>query len=360
MPGSRGHIVSATAADVRDALVEGESGFLSVLPEKERPTYEPSKRRLVWPNGSRALLFSADEPRRLRGPQCHWAIADELCAWRYPEAWDQLLFGLRLGQDPRVAVATTPKPTLLLRNLVRDPTCHVTRGSTYDNRANLAPAFFEQIIKRYEGTRLGRQEINAELLEDVEGALWTWATVEACRVSALPVDKEGKPLPMQRIVVGVDPKASAQADSETGIVVAGLCADGLVYVLDDASVNDTPEAWAKAVVDAYHRWQANCVVPEANQGGDMVESVLRAAGGWGVAIRPVWASRGKQTRAEPVSLLYEKGNVRHVGAFPTLEQQMCSWAPGSPSPDRMDALVWAVTALGVEPGGIEIGPDIWR
>lgn len=335
-PGSRGSIVGATVDDARDILVDGESGFLNAIPEENRPTHEASKRRLTWPNGSVATLFSADKPERLRGKQCHWAISDELAAWRYPEAWDQLLLGLRLGQDPRVAIATTPRPTKLIRELIKDDTCHVTRGTTYDNRANLAPAFFEQVIRRYEGSRLGRQELNAEILDDIEGALWTYAMMDAARVSEAPE--------MVRIVVGVDPKTSSEADSETGIIVAGTGTDGHFYILEDCSVNDSPEAWARRVVSAYTRHKADRIIAEANQGGDMVTSVLRTVER-NISITPVWASRGKQTRAEPIAALYEQGRVHHIGALPQLEDQMCTWVPGAPSPDRMDALVWAVTAL---------------
>ena len=335
-PGSRGSIVGATVDDARDILVDGESGFLNAIAEANRPVHEASKRRLTWPNGSVATLFSADKPERLRGKQCHWAISDELAAWRYPEAWDQLLLGLRLGQDPRVAIATTPRPTKLIRDLLKDPTCHVTRGTTYDNRANLAPAFFEQVIRRYEGSRLGRQELNAEILDDIEGALWTYAMMDAARVSEAPE--------LVRIVVGVDPKTSSEADSETGIIVAGTGTDDQFYILEDCSVNDSPEAWARRVVGAYSRHKADRIIAEANQGGDMVTSVLRTVDR-NISITPVWASRGKQTRAEPIAALYEQGRVHHVGALAQLEDQMCTWVPGAPSPDRMDALVWAVTAL---------------
>lgn len=336
LPGSRGAIIAATAADARDVIVEGVSGILTVAREHERPHYKPSKRRLTWPNGTVATLFSAEEPNRLRGPQFHWAIGDEVAAWKYPEALDMLMFGLRLGDDPRCALATTPRPTKQIRELIADPTTHVTRGSTYENKANLAPQFFAQIIAKYEGTRLGRQELNAELLDDVEGALWTLALIEAHRVTKHP--------PLTRVVVGVDPKASVLADSETGIVVAGLGVDGHAYVLDDASLNDTPERWASQVVSAYHRHKADRIVPEVNQGGDMVAATLRAIDPT-VPVRPVHASRGKVTRAEPVVTLYEQGRVHHVGVFAKLEDQMCSWVPGEASPDRMDALVWAITEL---------------
>jgi predicted phage terminase large subunit-like protein len=335
MPGSRGYLVASTAADVRDVLIDGESGFLN-LPDGRRPTFEASKRRLTWPNGSVATTFSAEKPDRLRGPQSHWAIADELAAWKYPDAWDMLLMGLRLGQMPQIAVATTPRPAPIIRKLVADSTCVVTRGSTYDNQSNLAPAFLKTIISRYEGTRLGRQELNAELLEDVEGALWTLAMIDAHRVKDAPQ--------LRRVVVGVDPKAAVTADSETGVVVAGLGSDGDFYVLEDASLNGSPEQWGRAVVAAYQQNRADRIVPEVNQGGDMVSSVLRAVDAR-VAIRPVHASRGKVTRAEPIAALYEQGKVHHVGSFSKLEDQMTQWVPGMASPDRMDALVWALTDL---------------
>lgn len=336
MPGSRGMVAGATAADVRDILVEGESGFLAL--KKDPPKYEPSKSRLTWPNGSIALLRSADEPERFRGPQQHWAIADEWCSWRYPAAWDMLMLGLRLGKDPRCVVATTPKPTKLLRTLMVDSTTVITRGSTYDNRDNLAPPFFEQIIRRYEGTRLGRQELNAEVIEDVEGALWRRAMLDENRVAAAP--------PLLRVVIGVDPKASVEADSETGIVAVGLAEDGAIYVVDDVSLNGSPEQWARAVMAAFHRNEADRVIVEVNQGGDMVTSVLRIVpDGAGLPISEVRATRGKYLRAEPIAALYEQGRVRHVGMFAKLEDQMCNWTPGDASPDRLDALVWAITGI---------------
>ena len=335
-PGTRGNIVGATGSDVRDILVNGESGFLNVIAEDERPRYKPSELTLLWPNGSMALLFSADEPNRLRGKQCHWAIADELAAWRYPAAWDQLLFGLRLGNDPRAAIATTPRPTKLIRSLVKDATCHVTRGSTYDNKANLASQFYTDIINRYEGTRLGRQELNAEILEDVEGALWKQDAIDNNRVTEARV--------FTRIVIGVDPKASAEADSETGIIVMGLGQDGRGYVIADYSIDGTPEQWAQRVAYAYEQHSADRVVVEVNQGGDMVSSVLRATG-VRLPIQTVRASRGKYTRAEPIAALYEQGKVVHVGVHSALEDQLCTWTPGDSSPDRLDALCWAAWAL---------------
>lgn len=358
MPGSFGALVAATSADTRDVLVEGESGFLATSTDADRPRYEPSKRRLTWPNGSRATLFSADEPDRLRGPQHHWAIADELAAWRYPEAWAMLMFGLRLGQDPRVAIATTPRPVPLIRNLLANPSTVTTRGTTYENQANLAPAFFEEIIREYEGTRLGRQELNAELLDDVPGALWTRATLDEYRVRHAP--------DLTRIVVGIDPAAtSGEESAETGIIVAGLGADGHGYVLQDVSLRDTPARWGEVAVHAYDRHEANRIVVETNQGGDMVEHVIKTAArdlyrqdkrpSPVVPIRKVRASRGKATRAEPIAALYEQGRVHHVGSFAALEDQLCTWVPGEASPDRLDALVWALSDLMLRPVGEATG-----
>jgi phage terminase large subunit-like protein len=331
---SRGAIVAATAADARDIIVLGESGFLNT---STGIIYEPSKRRLVWPNGSTGTLFSAEEPDRLRGHQFHWGLADELAAWRYPEAWDMLMFGMRLGDNPQVAIATTPRPTRIIRDLMADEHCRVTRGSTYENRANLAPAFFDAILKKYEGTRLGRQEIEAEILDDVPGALWTRAILEANRVRTAPV--------LYRIVVAIDPAITAKDDSdETGIIVAGIDEQQQGYVLEDCTLRGSPDAWAQVAVDAYHRWHADSIVAEVNQGGDMVKYTLQTIPG-APPIKAVHAAKGKHTRAEPVSALYEQGNIHHVGMFAELEDQMCTWVPGESSPDRMDALVWAFTEL---------------
>lgn len=321
---------------MRDTLIEGESGLKTICPSL---TYEPSKRRITWPNGAQAICFSADEPNRLRGPQFHWAIADEIAAWSYPEAWDMLMMGLRLGSDPRCAVATTPRPTKLIKALVANSSTDVTRGTTYDNRANLAPAFFEKIISHYEGTRLGRQELNAEILADMAGALWTRDLLDTCRVTAAPQ--------MTRIVVAVDPEATAtETSAETGIIVAGLGIDRQAYLLDDKSIKGSPLTWAKQAIAAYHTRRADRVVYEANQGGDMVAHTLRSADQT-VPLKSVHASRSKQARAEPVAALYEQGRVHHVGAFVDLEDQLCNWSPntGAPSPDRLDALVWAITEL---------------
>lgn len=347
-------LIGRTAADVRDVMVEGESGILAISPPWNRPKYEPSKRRLTWPNGAVATTYSGDEPDLLRGPQHDFGWADELAAWRYPDAWDQFLFGLRLGLNPRAVVTTTPRPTPIIKQLIADPLTHVTRGSTYANAANLAPAFLEQILKKFEGTRLGRQEIEGAVLDDNPNALWQRDIIEETRhIGPLPS--------FTRIVVGVDPQIAdpeklrrgEEQTAETGIVVAACTGgrDGEGYVLDDRTVRASPAIWAEAVAAAYHAHKADRIIAEANQGGAMVEATMQAYGaqrGRSLPVTLVHAARGKQTRAEPVSLLYEKKRVHHVGAFPALEDQMCEWEPGMPSPDRMDALVWALTELLVE------------
>lgn len=341
-PGSRGHLVAPTAADLRDTMIEGPAGILVTAPRGFRPFYEPSKRKLTWPNGSTALLFSADEPERFRGPQCWWAWCDEAASWRYPEAFDQLLFGLRLGSRPRVVVTTTPKPVKLIRDLIARTDCVVSRGKTADNRANLAAAFLSTVVARYEGTRLGRQELDAELLEDVPGALWTRHVIEESRV-------EVKRLPaLKRMVVGIDPAAtSSEGADETGIVLAALGIDGHGYVLTDASARLAPAGWATKAITLYRDQKADRIVAEINNGGEMVEYTLRTVDP-AVSYRAVHATRGKAKRAEPVSALYEQGKVHHVGSFPQLEDQMCNYVPdqaNQSSPDRMDALVWALTDL---------------
>jgi phage terminase large subunit-like protein len=333
-------LVGPTAGDVRDTMIEGESGLLSIYPAHQRPRYEPSKRRVTFHNGAMATAFSADEPDRLRGPNHDLAWADELAAWRYPEAWDMLQLGLRIGAQPRTVVTTTPKPIPLVRRLIgtEDGTVHMTRGSTFDNRANLASAFLDEVISRYEGTRLGRQELYAEVLDDVEGALWSRDLLEEHRVTQLPN--------IARLVVAVDPAAgSKEHNAETGIVVVGLGDDGHGYVIDDVSLRGTPNDWGRAAVAAYHRHEADLIVAESNQGGDMVSHTLRTVDP-AVPVKMVHASRGKRTRAEPVSALYEQGRVHHLGFHGELEDQLCSWVPDhAVSPDRLDALVWGVTEV---------------
>jgi predicted phage terminase large subunit-like protein len=337
-------IVAPTFADARDTCIEGESGLRSICQPDEITRWNRSMGELEFSNGARVKLFSGDQPDRMRGPQHYAMWYDELGAFKYAQqAWDMGMFGLRLGDNPRCIVTTTPRPIPLIRRLLKDAKTHVTTGSTYENRDNLAPAFFADIVSRYEGTRLGRQELNAELLEDVDGALWARDLLEANRATEI-----GQTV---RVVVGVDPKANAEADSETGIVVGARGADGRLYVLDDASLNGTPEQWARQVVSTFRKWRADRVVVERNQGGDMVASVLRAIDA-SLPIREVYATRGKYTRAEPIAAMYEQGKVRHVGAFPKLEDQMCTWLPGENSPDRLDAMVWALTDLSTGAGSL--------
>ncbi len=344
-PKARIGLIAPTAADARDVMVEGASGILNIAPDHFRPSYESSKRRLTFPNGALATLYSSEEPERLRGPQ-HSAIwADELCAWSNgQQTWDMAMFGLRLGRSPRVMVSTTPKPTKLLKDLVSGAGQDVviTRGSTFDNKANLADAFFSQIIRKYEGTRLGRQELNAELLMDMPGALWSHGVIDSTRVKEAPE--------LCRVVVAVDPAVSTSENSdETGIVVAGVDRSGRGYVLADLSGKYQPHEWARVACNAFRTHKADRIIAEKNQGGAMVENTIRAVGGF-VPIRLVHASRGKVTRAEPISALYEQKRVSHVGVFSALEDQMCAFTSDfdrsrQGSPDRVDALVWALTEL---------------
>lgn len=344
-------LVAPTAADARDTMVEGTSGILSLyrhLPSHQQPVYFPSKRRISWPNGARATLYSAEKPDRLRGPQhdCFWA--DELAAWADAQAvWDQLQFGLRLG-NPRGIVTTTPRAIALVRALLNDVNTAAVRGSTYENAANLAPAFLAAIRKVYEGTRLGRQEIHAEILDDNPSALWKMGLIEATRVRQMPN--------LIKVAGGVDPATSATATSaETGIVFAGVgecrCkgeSENHGFVFDDRSGVYTPEKWARAVADGYGHHHADRIIGEVNNGGDLVESNLRSLGGdANISFTAVHASRGKQTRAEPIASLYEQQKVHHVGGLPKLEDQMTQWDPlnDPKSPDRMDALVWVLTYL---------------
>jgi phage terminase large subunit-like protein len=336
-------LIAPTAADTRDVMVEGESGILSVARDGERPLYEPSKRRLTWPNGAVATTYSADEPERLRGPQhdCLWG--DEPASWRRPETWDMAMFGLRLGDDPRALVTGTPKPVRLIRELRALETTVVTRGRTLDNAANLAPQFLDSIVAKYQGTRLGQQELEGELLDDTPGALWQWG------MFATPEFRLEHAPPLKRLVVGVDPAASSHEDSdETGIVAAGLGADGRGYVLADASLRGTPNEWARTVAGLYSSLRADKVIAERNNGGEMVASVMRTVAP-NMPVETVWASRGKRTRAEPIAALYEQNKVSHVGLFTELETQLTSWMPGESSPDRLDALVWALSELMLEP-----------
>jgi phage terminase large subunit-like protein len=335
-------LVGATIAEVRAVMIEGESGLLSVGPPGKRPIWEPSVGRLTWPNGVQGLVYSAENPEKLRGPSHHFAWCDELAKWGYPqETWDNLQMGLRLGATARAMVTTTPRPIELVRKLFGDVAVAKTFGATTDN-AFLPQAFTDWVQDTYAGTRLGRQELDGELIDDVAGALWTRAAIEACRARAMSEAR--------RVVIGVDPPAGVGGDA-CGIVVVALGGDGVAYVLEDASVSGlAPEGWAAAVAGAAARYKVDRVIAEANNGGSMVESVLLAADA-ALPVQLVHASQGKSARAEPVAMLYSKGRVRHLGAFPALEDELCGLVQGGGyegpgrSPDRADALVWAVWAL---------------
>lgn len=360
----RGGLIAPTAADARDVMIEGESGLLACCDKYDqtydgvhmgKPLYEPSKRRVTWENGAMVTLFSADEPERLRGPQHEFIWADEIVAWRRPETWDLAMFGLRLPtRPPKAFISTTPKPKKLILDLMKDPSTAMTRGSTYSNRANLAKKFFDQIVTKFEGTRLGQQELMGVVLEEAEGALWSRDMIDRTRVPCIPLDENFYFL---RIVVAVDPAITAHAESdETGIVVVGLGNDKHAYILADVSGTMMPGAWAKKAVDTAVLWQADAIVAEGNQGGEMVRHTIqteidsRNSKGHGVVSLPVQivhASRGKAARAEPISALHEQGKVHFVGSkMSELEDQLCVWEPlsGEGSPDRLDAMVWGVTA----------------
>jgi len=316
-------------------MIEGESGILAICPPDERPAYVASKRRLEWQNGAVSLIFTADEPERLRGKQHYKIWADEVAAWRYEESWSQAMMGLRLGDNPQGIVTTTPKPTKLFLELLKDPRNIVTTGTTYENRANLAAGFFNYVISKYEGTRLGRQELNAEVLTDMPGALWKRADIDKNRVLKAPET-------LDRVVVGVDPTASSGGD-EAGIITEGKAGDDY-YCLADDSTHGSPQAWASAAVKAYYMHKADCIVAEKNNGGEMVEAVIKQVDP-NVNVKLVWASRGKATRAEPIAAIAEQGRDHHVGTFAQLEDELCQWVPGDASPNRLDAKVWAITEL---------------
>jgi len=345
-PQARIALVSASLGEARAVMVEGQSGILAISPPTRRPDFEPSLRRLTWPNGAQALLYSAGEPEALRGPQHSHAWCDEIAKWetagnRAEAAWDNLLLGLRLGERPRVIATTTPRAVPLLRRLLGDTDVVVTSGATQENADHLPQRFIPDVRNSLASALMARQELDGELLEDLPGALWTRGLLEAVRVPETPL--------AERIVIGVDPPASSGGDA-CGIVVCGL-AQGLGYVLADVSVEGaSPERWARCVAEAAAAWAADRVVAEANQGGEMVASVLRAADS-DLPLRRVHASRGKAARAEPVAALYEAGRVRHAGTFAALEDQLCGLIAGGGyegpgrSPDRADALVWALTEL---------------
>ncbi|MEN6537373.1 MAG: terminase family protein [Bryobacteraceae bacterium] len=370
-PGEIAHVVGRTAAEVRDVLVIGPAGILAHCPPWFKPKHRKQERRIDFPNGARVFLFSAEEPDQLRGPQCHIAFADELAAWASVDTLSNLRLGLRLGKKPRLIVATTPRKTkvfLALLDLIKKlpaQRCVVTRGSTLDNRDNLAEEYIEDIIATYEGTRLGRQELYGELLDDNPRALWSRELIDSTRL--LRPDPSD---PVVRIVVAVDPSVAdgtEEAHAECGIVVCGLTSKKRMLVLEDASMKGPPTKWAEAVTVAAFKWTANYVVAEANNGGELVRTNILAVAGPQLKVKKVNASMGKVPRAEPISSLYEQGRVSHVGTHIHLENQMCEWEPPTGqndrregklrSPDRMDALVWAGTELmlgGKQGGGFSM------
>ena len=339
-------LIGETEHDAREVMIEGVSGLLRIVPRDERPLWIPTRRRLEWPNGAVAQVFSAEDPEQLRGPQFHAAWSDELAKWRHAEdAYNMLQFGLRLGHRPRQLITTTPRATPLIKQLMAAPRTAVTRAATHVNAAFLSPTFLTDIVDCYDGTQLGRQEILAEIIEDRAGALWTRAMIEECRVRATP--------PLGRIVVAVDPPAGGpQGSGACGIVAAGRAEDGTIYVLEDATVAGLgPSGWAAKAVAVYRRHQADTMVAEVNQGGDMVRAVIRQVDD-AVPVKSVHATRDKWVRAEPVAMMYAQGRVKHVDPpLARLEDEMCelelNGLSGGRSPDRLDALVWAVTELGV-------------
>jgi phage terminase large subunit-like protein len=345
-PGTRITIAGRTIDDAHGIQVEGESGILAHSPPWFRPQWSSANSELRWPNGVMGLVFGAMRPDAFRGHQSHYGWVDEYCAWQYPECLDQMLLGLRLGKAPQCVITTTPRPIPALRELIAKPTTVTTKGATHDNLQNLAPTFAAEILSRYEGTRMGQQELYAEILDDSPTAMFRRSNIEFNRVAVAPR--------MLRIVVGVDPAGTNSAKSNhTGIVVCGVGVDRLYYVLEDGTMSAQPTEWAMKACSLYHKHKADRLVAETNMGGDMVETIIRVVDPT-VAYKGVHASRGKQTRAEPIAALYEQNKVRHAGFFPQLEDELCTFDPmsadnglkgASKSPDRCDALVWCLTEL---------------
>ena len=349
-------VVAPTFGDLRRVCFGGPSGLLSLIPLDCMDTtfgtdgFASSICEIRLANGSKIIGYAAINPERLRGPQFHRAWCDELAAWQYPEAFDQLMFGLRLGDDPKCLITTTPKPIPLLKQLITREDVHVTRGSTFENEANLASSALEMMRSRYEGTALGRQELYAEILEDLEGALWKQKDIEATRYEA------NAEIELTQIVVAVDPAVTAHEDSdETGIIVVGKDAHNEFYVLEDLSGRYSAENWGRICINAFYDWNADRVIAEVNNGGDLVERLLRNIDP-NISYREVRATRGKIVRAEPVAALYEQKRVHHIGVYPELESQMCTYTGDTnSSPDRLDALVWGMTELSKSRGDVS-----WR
>lgn len=338
-PRTRWAIVAPTFGDVRDTCAEGPSGVVAVLREYGvLENYNRSMGEITLTNKAKIKLFSGEEPDRLRGPNFHGGWFDELAAFTKPDAWDQYKFALRLGSHPQTVVTTTPRPTKLIKGLLAQENVVVVRGSTFENANNLAPSALAELQLKYEGTRLGRQELYGEIVDEVDGALWNRETLEEARVA--------EPAPLVRIVVGVDPAVtSSESSDETGIVVSGVSNDGHYYVLEDCTMKGSPDAWARVAVNAYHKWNADRIIGETNNGGDMIELLLRQVDPQ-VSYKKVTATRGKIVRAEPIASLSEQGRLHLVGSFPKLEDQMTNYTTASPgSPDALDAMVWSITEL---------------
>lgn len=352
-------LIGSNAADVRDYMVEqGESSIIKQAPKWFTPTYQASKRRLIFPNGVIAILYTAEDPDQLRGFNGSRAWMDELAKYQYPkETWDNLQFALRLGEQPKICITTTPRPLQLIKDLWKDPTVIKTVGSTKENRANLADSFIHYVYDKYSGTRLGRQELEGEILFDTPGALFSYSNLDQYRVSKAPE--------LKQVVVAIDPAVTANEDSnETGIITFGIDGNDRGYVLEDSSSIYHPHEWSTKAIQLYEKWNASYIVAEVNMGGDLVTNTIKQAakalGKPHIPIKAVRATKGKYTRGEPVGALYEQGRVSHVGTFPTLEDQMCTYLPGDDiSPDRLDALVWAAYFLLIKQVETQEHESLW-
>jgi len=339
------NLLAKTPGEARDVMVQGESGILNCCPSWDMPQYEPSKLKITWKNGAVASIYSGENPEQSRGGQCEKAWCDEIAKYRYPEiALDNLMFGLRLGDNPQIVITTTPKPIKTIKELLTDKNTVITRGSTYENIGNLANAFIQTVIKKYENTRIGRQELYAEILDDNPNALWRRVDIDQSRIT---LDKVPD---LIKIVVAIDPATTSNEESDdTGIVVAGKDAQGHGYILDDRTIKASPDGWGKEAVKAYYRWKADRIIGEANNGGDMIEFVIRSVDK-NAPYKKVTATRGKVIRAEPIAALYEQKKIHHAGYFADLEDQYCEWVPGDKSPNNLDAAVWALTELFTKEG----------
>ena len=349
-------VVAPTHGDLRRVCFGGNSGLLPIIPDEcysssaDYKGYSSSLSEIRLFNGSKIVGYAAQEPERLRGPQFHRAWCDEIAAWRYPEALDQLMFGLRLGDNPKCVITTTPKPNKMIKTLVERDDVSVTSGSTFENEDNLAQSALDMLKRRYEGTTLGRQELYAEIIEELEGALWSNKLIDEAR---LPEDTEKE---LKQIIVAIDPAVTNNEDSdETGIMVVGKDHNNQYYVLEDASGKYSPDGWARKAINCFYDWDADRIVAEVNNGGDLVERLLRGMD-VNIPYRSVRATRGKMVRAEPVAALYEQRRVHHIGYFPELESQLCSYTGETkPSPDRLDALVWGISEISKSKGEVN-----WR